>query len=98
MALMEKAYTPLSFLDFREFMKLISLLDLRIVPVSQSRLSRKLIPFKYEAVEYDVMNVLNNLPYVVLSFDLWMSIKNEETFQSPPIIPRNKKKGTTTSA
>ena len=32
-ALMAKAYTPLSLVYFRGFRKLISLLDLRIVPV-----------------------------------------------------------------
>ena len=75
-ALMAKAYTPLSLLDFREFRKLISSLDPGIVPVLRSRLSRKFIPLKYEDVEYDMMKELNNGPYVILSFDLWISVKN----------------------
>ena len=76
MALMEKAYTPLSLVDCCEFRKLISSLDPRIVPVSLSRLSRKFIPLKCEAVESDVIKVLNNCPCVILSFDLWISVKN----------------------
>ena len=84
-----KAYTPLSLVDFREFRKLISSLDPLIVPVSRSRLSINLIPLKYEAVKYDLMKVINNFPYVALSFDLWMYVKNEEIFQYLPIIARN---------
>ena len=70
-----KAYTPLSLVDFR-----VLLLDPCMVPVSRSSLSRKLIPLKYEAVKSDVINDLNNFTYVVLSFDLWISVKNEEIF------------------
>ena len=88
-ALMAKAYTPLSLVGFHEFRELISSLDPRIVPVSRSRLSRKLIPLKYESIEYYVMKVLNNCPYVVLSLDLWMPVKNEEIFQWSHIIVRN---------
>ena len=80
LVLMEKAYTPLSLVDCREFRKLISSLDPRIVPVSRSHLSINLIPLKYEAVKYDLMKVINNFPYVALSFDLWMYVKNEEIF------------------
>ena len=76
MALMAKAYTPLSLVDYREFRKLISSLDLCIVPFLRSHLSRKFISLKYEDVEYDVMKELNNGPYVILSFDLWISVKN----------------------
>ena len=70
MDFMEKAYIPLSFVDCCEFRKLISSLDTCIVPVSRSCISRNFIPFKYEAINSDVMKVLNNFPYVVLSFDL----------------------------
>ena len=98
MALMAKSYTPLSLVDFCEFRKLISSLDPPIVPVLRSRLSRRLIPLKYETVESDVMKVLNNCPYVVLSFYLCMSIKNEDIFQYSSIITRNSKKDTTTLA
>ena len=80
MALMAKAYTPLALVDCREFRKLISSLDPRIVPVSRSRLSIKLIPLNYDAVESDVIKVLNNSPYAVLSFDMWISVKNEDIF------------------
>ena len=86
MALMEKAYTPLSLVYCREFRKVISSLDPRIVPVSRSRLSIKLIPLKYEAVKSDVMKVLNNCTYVVLIFDLWMYVKNEEIFNACPSL------------
>ena len=72
---MAKAYTPLSLLDCLEFRKLISSLDPRIVPISQSLLSRKLIPIKYETLYSDVMKDLNNCMYVVLSFNLLMSVK-----------------------
>ena len=89
MALMSRAYTPLSLVDCREFKKLISSLDPRIFLVSQSRLSRNFITLEYEAVKSDVMKVLNNCPYVVLSFDLWVSVKNEEIFQYSPIIAWN---------
>ena len=95
---MEKAYTPLSLVDFCEFRKLISSLDPRIFHVLRSRLSRKLIPLKYESVYSDVINGLNNCPYGVLRFDLWMSVKNRDIFQYPYIIARNLKKGTTTLA
>ena len=78
--LVAKAFTPLSLVDCREFRKLISSLDPRIVTFSRSRLSRKFIPLKYEDVEYDVMKELNNGPYVILSFDLWISVKNEDIF------------------
>ena len=77
---MAKAYTPLSLVDFCEFRKLISSLDPRIVPFSKSRMSRNLIPLEYEAVEFDLMKVVNNFPYVFLSFDLCMSVKIEKIF------------------
>ena len=87
--LMATAYTPLSLVDCRELSKLISSLDLRIVPVLKSRLSIKLILLKCEAFNSDVTKVLKNFPYVVLRFDLWMSVKNEDIFQFPPIVSRN---------
>ena len=89
MVLVSKAYTPLPLVYCREFRKLVSLLDPRIVPVLIARLSRNSIPLKYDSVESDVMKVLNNCPYVVLSFYLWMSVKNEDIFQYLPIIARN---------
>ena len=88
-ALMVNEYKPLSLVDCCEFRKLISSLGPRIVPILRSRLSRKLIPLKYEAVKYDVMKVLNNCLYVVLRFDLRMSVKNEDIFQYLPIITQN---------
>ena len=95
---MAKAYTPLSLVDYREFRKLISLLDPCIVPVSRPRISRNVILFKYDAIGSNAMKGLNNCLYVVLSFDLWMSVKNEDIFQCLPIILRNYKNGTTTLA
>ena len=38
------------------------------------------------------MKVINNCPYVVLSFDLWMSVKNEDIFNIRPSF-RGAKKG-----
>ena len=55
MTLTEKSYTPLSLVGCLEFTNLISSLDLHIVNVLRSHLSRKLILLKYEAVESDVM-------------------------------------------
>ena len=98
LALMEKAYTHLSFVDWQEFRKLISLLDLCIVPVFRLRLSRNLIPPKYEDVESGVIKELNNCPYVVLSFYLWMSFKNEEIFSISAYHCAELKKCTTTLA
>ena len=38
------------------------------------------------------MKVLNNFPYVVLSFDLWISVKNEDVFFNiRPSLSRTKK-------
>ena len=54
-ALMDKAYTPLSLVDFREFRKFISSLDPRIVPVLRLLLSIKFISLKYEASDSYVM-------------------------------------------
>ena len=76
LALMEKAYKPLSLVGLNEFRKLISSLDPRIVPVSRSRISINLITLKHDSVESDVIKVLNNCPCVILSFDLWISVKN----------------------
>ena len=95
MALVENSYTPLSLVDCREFRKLISSLDPCIVAVSRSHLSKKLIPLKYEAVLSDVMKVLKNFPYVVLSFDMWMSVKNEKVFSFSAHHCAEQKKGTT---
>ena len=69
-ALIEKAYTPLSLMDCCEFRKLTSSLDPCIVPVLLSRITRNLITLKYETVDSDVMKEFNNFPYVVLIFDL----------------------------
>ena len=62
MALMAKAYTPSSLVGCREFGNLISLLDPRIVNVSLPRISRNLIPLKYEDVESDLMKYLDSFP------------------------------------
>ena len=67
-------------MDYHEFRKLISPLDPLIVSVLRSHLSKNLIPLKYEAIKSDAMKNLGNFPYVVLSFDLWMSVKSEDVF------------------
>ena len=45
-----------------------------------------MVTLRYEAVDYDGMKVLNNLPYVVLSFDLWMSVKMIICFNIRPSL------------
>ena len=95
--LMMKAYIPLSLVDCRKFRNLISLLDLRIVTVLRSIHSRNLIPLNYEAVESNVMKMLNNFPYVFLRFDLWISVKNKKNCNICPSFIQAKN-GTTTLA
>ena len=98
MALVENSYTPLSLVDCREFRKLISSLDPQIVPVLRYCLSIKLIPLNHETTQSYVISDINNCPYVVLSFDLWMYVKNEIFFKTSPSLRVTKQQGTTTLA
>lgn len=74
------AYTPLSLVEEPAFMKLIADIDPRMNPISRSRLSRTLIPAMNLEVALDVKDQMNAVTASCLSYDLWMTRKNEEIF------------------
>ena len=49
-------------------------------PVGISKLSRSLIPTKKQLVEKSVIERLEEVKAIVISYDLWMSRKTEEIF------------------
>ena len=62
------------------FQTLLSYLDPSIKKVSCSFVKRKLIPYQAELLELRVKDHLKSFGAVVLTYDLWMSQKNEEIF------------------
>ena len=79
-ALMEHAFTLLLLVDHDCFCKLTQDLDPHLRPVKRSKLSRSLIPTKKKLVEKSVINRLEEVKAVVISYDLWMSRRTEEIF------------------
>ena len=77
---MAHAFTPLLLVDHDCFRKLTQDLDPLLRPVGQSKLSRSLIPTKNKLVEKSVIESLEEVKAVVISYDLWMSRKTEEIF------------------
>ena len=75
---MEHLFKFLSLVDHDFFRKLTQDLDPRLRPVGRSKLSRSLIPTKKQLVEKSVIERLAKLKSVVISYDLWMSLKTEE--------------------
>ena len=79
-ALSAQAYTPLSLVENESFRTLILNRDPRLHMVSRTRLSRTLIPSKAADTATNVLELLNRVPAVAISFDLWMTRKSEEIF------------------
>jgi len=74
------SYTPLSLVEEPSFRKIIADIDPRLNPISRSRLSRTLIPKIYQEIETDVKAQVDAIAASCLSYDLWMTRKNEEIF------------------
>ena len=75
-----ESLTRLSLCEMPAFRELIHILDPRILPVSRTRLTRKLLPALYDERKNDVSKELQNATCVALQFDLWMTKKTEEIF------------------
>ena len=81
-ALMAHAFTSLSLVDHDFFCKLTQDNDPRLRPVGRSKLSWSLVPTKKKLAEKYVIERLEEVKTVVISYDLWMSRKTEEIFSS----------------
>ena len=77
-ALMAHEFKSLSFVDHDCFHKLTQDLDPCLCPVGRSKLSRSLIPTKNQLVEKSVIERLEEVNAVVISYNFWMSRKTEE--------------------
>ena len=78
--LMAKSFVPLSLFHGDPFRALLSDLYTSINQVSRALVLRKLIPDKSESLELQVKDHLNKCGSLVLTYNLWMSRKNEEIF------------------
>ena len=78
--MMTKLFTPLSLLQGDAFRIIVYELEPSIKQVSWSLLQRKLIPDKAESLELQVKDRIDKFEEIVLTYDLWMSQKNEEIF------------------
>ena len=79
-ALMAHEFTSLSLVENDCLLKLTQDLDPRLHPVGLSKLSRSLIPTEKKPVERSVIERLEKLKAVVISYVLWMSCKIEALF------------------
>ena len=77
---MAHAFTLLLLVDHDCFPKLTQDLDPRLCPVGPSKMLRSLIPTRNKLVEKSVIERLEEVKAVVISYDLWMSHKTEEIF------------------
>ena len=77
---MAHAFTWLLLLDHDCFCKLTQDLDPHLCPLGQSKLSRSLLTTEKHLVEKSVIERLEKLKAVLISYDLWMSRKMEEMF------------------
>ena len=79
-ALSAQAYTPISLVENESFRALILNRDPRLHMVSRTCLSRTLIPSKASDIVTNVLELLNRVSALAISFDLWMTQKSEEIF------------------
>ena len=77
---MVRAFKSLSLVDHTCFCKLTQDLDPRIFPVGHSKMLRSLISTENQSVERSIIEKLERVKAVVISYDIWMSCKTEENF------------------
>ena len=75
---MEHAFTSLSLVDHDCFRKLTHDIETRLCHVGKSKLLQSLITTKKKLVEKSVIERLEEVKAVVISYDIWMSRKTEE--------------------
>ena len=73
--------TPLSLVEGEAFRMMVTNLDLPIRPITRSKLTSTLIPHKLKKVETDVSSLLDDVCFVVIYCDLWMSNITQDIFQ-----------------
>ena len=79
-ALMEHAFMLLSLVDHDCFRKLTQDLYPSIHPFGQSKLLRSIIPTEKQLAEKSIIERLEKVKAVVISYDLWMSLNTEVFF------------------
>ena len=77
---MAHVFKSLLFVDHDCFRKMAHDLDPRLIPVGQSKMSRSIIPTKNRLVEKSVVERLAEVKAVVISYNIWITRKTEETF------------------
>ena len=78
--MMAKSFTPLYLVQTYYFQILVTNLDPSIRKLIQTLAKRKLIPEKSELLEIQVKYQINKCRAVLLTYNLWISQKNEEMF------------------
>ena len=75
-----EALTPLSLCEIPAYQKHVRFLDSRILPVSRTQLTRKVIPEIFAEQKQNLIDELQKITCAALQFDLWMTKKTKETF------------------